>query len=355
MLTSNGIRAMRITIKLKLGLAFGFLLALLIATAGFAIYSLGSANEAMAYVTDVAAKRLDQIQQLNSLSLDRIRMQKNMLLAASPQEVETFLERGDDLEQKFNTLIEKLAATATPDQKQYWTEALALAAANHRANEKVDTAAKRGDMQQALALSAGESRVAVNALLPKIEEAVQINRDRLDTSNDAAEADYHTMRLLMIIIAAISIVAAAVMAIWIAMSISSGLRKIKNAADAVALGDLNQNVEVKTNDEIKDLIDTVNVMTANLRGTAAVADRIAQGDLSVDAKPLSDKDTLGIAMRSMVTNLRTTADVADRISQGRSRGQRPPPFRQGHTRHRHAEHGRQSQHDSSRGGQDRQW
>ena len=40
-------------------------------------------------------------------------------------------------------------------------------------------------------------------------------------------------------------------------------------------------------------------MTANLRVTATMADAIARGDLSVEPKPLSDKDTLGIALREM--------------------------------------------------------
>ena len=62
-----------------------------------------------------------------------------------------------------------------------------------------------------------------------------------------------------------------------------------------------------SNDEIKDLVDALNRMTANLRATAKVADSIAQGDLSMEAKPLSDKDTLGLAMQRMTANLRGTA------------------------------------------------
>nr|WP_117192823.1 methyl-accepting chemotaxis protein [Rhizobium terrae] len=307
---------MRITIKLKLGLAFGFLLAMLVGTAGYGIYSLGAANDAMIYVTEIAARRLDQIQQLNNLALDRVRAQKNMLLATSQEEIDMFYSRGDELEQKFNILLENLAKTASADQKQSWDATLALATANHAANEKVDAAIRRGDTREALALSSGESRKAINALLPKLDEAVQINRDRMAKSNEEAEDSYHSMRLLMITLTAVSVVLAAAMAFWIAFSINAGFRKIKAAADAVAIGDLNQTIEVKTNDEIKDLVDTVNVMTANLRGTAAVADRIAQGDLSLDAKPLSDKDTLGLAMQNMVINLRGTAAVADRIAQG---------------------------------------
>ena len=65
-----------------------------------------------------------------------------------------------------------------------------------------------------------------------------------------------------------------------------------------------QQVSASSDDEIKDLIDALNRMTANLRATAKVADAIAGGDLTVEAKPLSDKDTLGLALKRMVEKLR---------------------------------------------------
>ncbi|MCI3135423.1 methyl-accepting chemotaxis protein [Phenylobacterium aquaticum] len=83
-------------------------------------------------------------------------------------------------------------------------------------------------------------------------------------------------------------------------------------AQGVAIGDLNQQVESKSNDEIKDVIDTVNIMTKNLRATAVLADAVADGDLTVQPKPLSDKDTLGLALERMVDRLRGV--VADAIS-----------------------------------------
>ena len=61
-----------------------------------------------------------------------------------------------------------------------------------------------------------------------------------------------------------------------------------------------------------DLVDALNVMTANLRGTAEVADQIADGDLTVEPRPLSDKDTLGLALKRMVEKLRDV--IADAIS-----------------------------------------
>jgi len=80
----------------------------------------------------------------------------------------------------------------------------------------------------------------------------------------------------------------------------------------VAPVSLKQNVQASGNDEIKDLIDSLNRMTANLRVTAEMAEAIAHGDLSVDPKPLSEKDTLGLALQEMTRKLRTV--VSDALS-----------------------------------------
>ena len=41
------------------------------------------------------------------------------------------------------------------------------------------------------------------------------------------------------------------------------------------------------------MVGALNRMTANLRATANIADEIASGDLTIEAQPLSGKDTPG--------------------------------------------------------------
>jgi methyl-accepting chemotaxis protein len=61
-------------------------------------------------------------------------------------------------------------------------------------------------------------------------------------------------------------------------------------------------------------------MVEGLRASAAIAEQIANGDLTVTPKPLSDKDTLGLALEKMVSRLREViADViasANNVSAG---------------------------------------
>ena len=95
------------------------------------------------------------------------------------------------------------------------------------------------------------------------------------------------------------------------------LNRLKDSILELGTGDYNANFTLgNRSDELGDMASALQAMTANLRATAKVADTIAQGDLSVDAKPLSDKDTLGLAMQRMTANLRETAKVADAIAQG---------------------------------------
>ncbi|WNJ89978.1 methyl-accepting chemotaxis protein [Bosea sp. 685] len=135
----------------------------------------------------------------------------------------------------------------------------------------------------------------------------------------AAEAAAFAKTLLISIVLASLLVAVAA-ASWIAVSISRGLSSAVGLANAVAIGDLSQTIAVKSKDEIGDLVTSLNSMTANLNATAAVADSIANGDLTVEAKPLSDKDTLGIALENMVIKLREVVGQVTGAAENMSSG-----------------------------------
>jgi methyl-accepting chemotaxis protein len=66
--------------------------------------------------------------------------------------------------------------------------------------------------------------------------------------------------------------------------------------------------------------DTIEAVRANLKSTAAVANAIADGDLTVEAKPLSDKDTLGIALENMVVKLREVVGQVNTAAENMSSG-----------------------------------
>ncbi|MBI1199725.1 MAG: HAMP domain-containing protein, partial [Phenylobacterium sp.] len=303
---------MRFTIKLKLSLAFAAVIALLIAAAAFGVTSLGSANRETDALVNGPVARLRAAQQLNIHLLNVVRHEKNIVTAeetARRRELEATVDRE---RAAFDTLLTKTKTIATPEGRAKWESLGEAWSRLMDTHTQVYDLAQAGRGAEAAALSSGEGKQDVERASAIVAEIVALSEDQVATAGEKADADFEATRNLLITLSAISLLLAAGAAVWISMTVSRGLAKIATMAQAVSIGDLNHTVTINANDEIKDVIDTVNVMTANLRATVALADSIADGDLTVAPKPLSDKDTLGLALERMVERLRGV--VADAIS-----------------------------------------
>jgi methyl-accepting chemotaxis protein len=163
---------------------------------------------------------------------------------------------------------------------------------------------------------------------------------RAEHTNEQADKRYSFVICLMLGALAVALALSCLLALYVKwtitgpmVAISAAMRSLAKGdieaeavskafglANAVAIGDLDQKVEVTSNDEVKDLVNALAAMTVNLRTTASVADEIAEGNLTVEAKPLSDKDTLGIALQSMLQKLRnvvtSTIETSENVSSG---------------------------------------
>jgi methyl-accepting chemotaxis protein len=307
---------MRFTIKTKLGLAFGLLTLSLLGIAGYSGLSLSRLDDANGGLIDGPVQRLQLAMEVDVAELDAIRAQKNALLASSPAEAEKFFRQGTtNMELMLKTADDGVSA-APADEKTRWEKLRALGARFRDDSATLEALYDKGEKAAALELSMGDLRELTASINGEIKSLVDLQRGKMAQTGAQNDALFDQTMLVMAIVSALAVLLAISASAWIMLGIGRGLAKVGSVASAVAIGNLDQKVEVRTNDEIKDLIDTVNVMTANLRQKAALADRIAAGDLSVDAKPTSDQDTLGIAMLNMVNNLRSTATVAYQIANG---------------------------------------
>lgn len=82
------------------------------------------------------------------------------------------------------------------------------------------------------------------------------------------------------------------------------MRYLAQTSQAITLGDLDQKISTDTVDEIKDLSDAFQSIIDYLKQMAGIATDIALGDLSDNVEIRSDKDVFGQAFSTMITNLR---------------------------------------------------
>ncbi|MBP2548531.1 methyl-accepting chemotaxis protein [Neorhizobium galegae] len=308
---------MRFTIKLKLALAFGFLILLSSATVIVAIINLGNLNSAISGIVQGPAANLRISSDLSTAILNAIRDEKNAIINTDPKQIDTFVTQIRTNLQKADVALQKLAQSHNPAVIEKVAQMNRQLPAWKQIDEQVIKLATENtdeSNRKAGEISMGDGRKAFNEVLISLNAVNEAIAADLRTTDEATNEQYTTSRNLLITGLAVMFVLSAAVALWIALGINSGLKKIKAVADAVAIGDLNQNIEIKTNDEIRDVVDSVRVMTGNLRNTADIADQISNGNLTVSPKPLSDKDTLGKSLESMVARLRGV--VGDALAAG---------------------------------------
>ncbi|WP_116970153.1 MCP four helix bundle domain-containing protein [Blastomonas sp. UPD001] len=277
---------MRATIKAKLAGAFTFLL-LITATLGiFGITNMSDINEKSTELSQNWMPSIDAIHRINTATGDLRIAQYTHVVSTDPAVMRTAEGQIDSILNDIATQRARYEKLISSDEERQMYQAF---------EGKFDRYLKEGDRFIALsranqnveaAATLADSRTLYDDFSGDLLKLVKLNTEggaQASAEGDVAYADARNLFVVLLVVAVIAGIAAA---IWISLTISRGL--------------------------IKDLVDTVNRMTANLRQTAALAETIAQGDLTVQHTALSDEDKLGHALIAMVERLRIV--VADTVA-----------------------------------------
>jgi methyl-accepting chemotaxis protein len=158
--------------------------------------------------------------------------------------------------------------------------------------------------------------------LPSYQQAVGALSALAETIEQKANAEVartgdteRSRSVLAIALLAAAILAGAAVATVLARRIAHDARVVLEAADGIAAGDLDQDVHVRSRDEIGAMAAAFRRMVAYLNEMAEDARRIAAGDLAVDVRPQSERDVLGNAMRDMQQSLTTMVGEVSRTAE----------------------------------------
>ncbi|CAM3208992.1 MULTISPECIES: methyl-accepting chemotaxis protein [Sphingomonas] len=311
---------MRATIKLKLGVTFTLIVCLLLAVVGVGVTKMSVLNEAITEVIAGPAKRLEIAVRVNERISKVLRFEKNMALTEDEELTQKFDAEVLKARNEARDLIATGTNMATAEGKPRWMQVQALFDQYVPINDQVRRLAMANKNAEAGQISISKSRELAGQMTAELDQIVGIAQQGMKQADADTDAQYANARNVLFITAGLALLIAVAGAFWISRLVSQGLKTVSVAIDAVAIGDLSQDVVVHSNDEIKDLVDTVNRMTANLRESAQLADTIASGDLTVNHQPLSDKDVLGHALIAMVDRLRGVVGDATQAAQNVAAG-----------------------------------
>jgi methyl-accepting chemotaxis protein len=86
------------------------------------------------------------------------------------------------------------------------------------------------------------------------------------------------------------------------------LHSVGDYIDRISKGDIPEKITYTVNGDYNSIKDNLNQCIDSQSGAAHVAERISEGDLTVEARALSEKDVLGQALVRMLANLRRTVE-----------------------------------------------
>jgi methyl-accepting chemotaxis protein len=109
---------------------------------------------------------------------------------------------------------------------------------------------------------------------------------------------------------------------WIVVNrISGAIRELSAAAKEVSLGHIDAEIRIKANDEFGDLVESLKQLIRRQKDLAYAANRLSQGDLSVEIPTHSSGDALGHAMLVMKERIHALVLEMQNLTQAALKGQ----------------------------------
>ncbi|WP_035679124.1 methyl-accepting chemotaxis protein [Bradyrhizobium liaoningense] len=313
---------MRFTVKAKLASAFGLIIVLSMVAGGIAYLKLTD----MIHGSEALISRANRMQmgaQIEINLLSQVRAEKNAIIAPE-NETDMFIADIPKMRAANNKLREEVYALASEGGKRLLEK---FAVVYDKMNNEQDQTVKliKTDRPKAADRTVHEGRKAISEAVDAIDAYVVFTKKSMAEEAENTRAEAAKAQMIVIVLVMVSLVIAVLAALWMAISISRSLSRAVGLAGAVAAGNLTQTIPSASNDEIGDLIRSLNGMVEKLRQVVSEALTAAQNvsagsqELSASAEQLSQGATeqassaeeASSSMEEMASNVKQNADNAN--------------------------------------------
>ncbi|MFY0743860.1 methyl-accepting chemotaxis protein [Solibacillus silvestris] len=142
-----------------------------------------------------------------------------------------------------------------------------------------------------------------------INSIVDVQKEQMHTTSDETTASAKISKTLMITISVIGILLASCLAIFITLNITRPLHRLTNAAHVIANGDLREeDVHVKTKDEIGELAAAFNAMKASLSSLISNVSLNVSSTTAASEQLASSTDEVSAASADIAKRVETVSE-----------------------------------------------
>jgi len=294
---------MRWTIGKKIAAAFAVSIVIYIAVAIISYQGLASNTEHVKWVShthDVLAA-LDAI--IENLA-DAETGQRGFVITGVDAYLDPFLRGKEGIEKAFDRIKELTADNAAQRKR---TDALYLLKTAKLAElqETIDLRRTKGFEAAVEVIRSGRGKRVMDEIRALVGEMQTEERNLMNKRQLEAESSSTNSKLVIGLGTLLSVLFLLAASFWLTRSIARPIGAVTRVAERIAEGDLTLRIEAEDrSDEVGALQRAFQNMLGNLQGIAAFAERIASGDLTVQVVKRSEEDSLGISLENMLGSLR---------------------------------------------------
>ena len=287
---------------MKWKLFVGFLIVAVMAglIGGVGIFSLSTVNSKYSSLYLDNTRPLEYLENV-AVSFQRTRLNMYRVIVSTGTDQKSYYDRLQSFNDEMNANLEqyKKYVTSGEEEKQY--QALISELKTYiPIRESVLRLAMEGKTSEATQSAAKDEKPYGTTVDGLIDALYTFN---LKVAGDTYKNNNSTVKLMIYLtigLTALVFCLSLLISIIFAKRITNPLDSIMGAAKKLSLGDVEADVNFESNDEIGTLAKAFGEMAKNIRAQALIAEKISDGDLTVNVPIRSDKDVLGNKLKDLV-------------------------------------------------------
>ena len=273
------------------GKIIAVVMAVLMLTVFLGVFSVLQLAKVNGSTEEIATNWLPSVQAVDSMDSaisEFRRFELQHLLSSSKDERDGYEKKMADSEKRLEQVdadYQKLISS--PEEKKMYEGFRAAWKSYLEVVKQVIAASVLDHHQEALALNRGDGKKYFDAAIGALEQDRALNKKGSDTAYATARSVYLHSRVMVIGLIIAAFLVGTLLALLVARVISRAMQKGVAVAEKLAQGDLSVSIEVVTRDETGQLMAAMKTMTGNLRSmisqVAGTASRVASAASQLDS------------------------------------------------------------------------
>lgn len=291
----------------KLGFGFGLVIAIVIVVGTVSVQRLMDVADLTGKIYDHPLKVGYSVRDIKASINAMHRSMKDVAIGESVEEIKFAVSVVDELERNvysaFNIVFERFLGDMTDVQKAYdsfkrWK----------KIRDEVVTLSLAKRQKEAAAITKGKGARHVIVMNRNIQKMIDFANYKAETFYQGALDKRAEMVKVLVLFITFMIILGVTISFLISRSIVNPLKLVLSYIRNISSGNLSDEVEISTKDEVGHLAESCRELQRDLRYRVGQARKIIDGDFSHDIPPRSENDDLGETFFRMSQSIRRVTD-----------------------------------------------